>query len=734
MSLSLNPIGPWPFVAIFATVGMGLTLWAYLQRMRVTTGRWRWFALGLRLFAVLLCLVAALRPSVVISEKSKQSASLVVLLDRSRSMSIGDERAAQSRWNMALKTMEELRQAVKDLPPDLDVKVFRFDTELREDKPEDTVPTGRATALGTILAEAFKRQAGKRVAQFVILTDGGSNEGISPLVIAERLKTQQVPITTVRFGSETAGANSKDLSAKDVVAAPTGFVKNQLQVRGSVGVRGFTNQPIDIELLVEGESKPVATRRITVKQGTDIVPVTGLTYTPTTPGEKKLTLRVVSKEGELVPTNNEISTFVTILKGGLSVLYVQGKNFSYDPKFLSRSLDSSPDIEEKLLVIRRPAEGGVSSVEDAEFDGKHDVYILGDLPANHLTKTQQKLLANSVEKGAGLMMLGGRDSFGAGGWGATEIARLLPVEIHPGDGQIEPEGGLKVIPNVSALDSYIMQLAPNKADSKKIWDDLPPIRGANRFGKASASATVLAQGSNREPLLVGMDIGRGRSLVFGGETWFWARATEEGRLAHRKFWRQAVLWLSHKENQGENQVKITLDRRRVSLGQKLDIAVTARDAKDEPLTDVTFETTVTREGGTDPAQPERVEVFNQGSDARGSYYPTSSSGDYRVTVVAKKKGQEIGRDSSRFLVYEDDRELENPAADLALLRQMSEMTGGVSIPPEELAKHIKSMKTDEFTEYTSQVEHRVWDNWPFLLIFVTVLLLEWFLRKRHGWV
>ena len=37
-------------------------------------------------------------------------------------------------------------------------------------------------------------------------------------------------------------------------------------------------------------------------------------------------------------------------------------------------------------------------------------------------------------------------------------------------------------------------------------------------------------------------------------------------------------------------------------------------------------------------------------------------------MVASRNGQEVGRDSSRFLVYQDDRELENPSADLALAR------------------------------------------------------------------
>ena len=105
-----------------------------------------------------------------------------------------------------------------------------------------------------------------------------------------------------------------------------------------------------------------------------------------------------------------------------------------------------------------------------------------------------------------------------------------------------------------------------------------------------------------------------------------------------------------------------------------------------------------------------------------------------MTVVATRDGKEIGRDIARFIVYQDDRELENPAADLALLRQIAETTGGESLAPEQLPKYLQSLDGKLFTEYVSQTEHRVWDNWPFLLIFTTLLTLEWWLRKRHGWV
>jgi len=103
-------------------------------------------------------------------------------------------------------------------------------------------------------------------------------------------------------------------------------------------------------------------------------------------------------------------------------------------------------------------------------------------------------------------------------------------------------------------------------------------------------------------------------------------------------------------------------------------------------------------------------------------------------VVARKNGQEIGRDSSRFLVYQDDREMENPSADLDLAKQIAQLTGGESVPHEGLGKYLKGIDQSAYTEYVSPTEHKIWDNWPFLLIFTALLTLEWWLRKRHGWV
>jgi len=68
-----------------------------------------------------------------------------------------------------------------------------------------------------------------------------------------------------------------------------------------------------------------------------------------------------------------------------------------------------------------------------------------------------------------------------------------------------------------------------------------------------------------------------------------------------------------------------------------------------------------------------------------------------------------------------------------LLRQISEITGGAALRSEELAKHLRTLGP-EASEYVTQTDHRLWDNWPFFLIFVGLLTAEWALRKAKGWV
>ncbi len=288
-------------------------------------------------------------------------------------MSFNDEVKSQSRWAVASETVQRAKEAAKALAPDIDLRIYMFDATLEEPKEEDLLakaePKGRSTALGPAMLDARKRQEGtdRKIARMIILSDFTSNTGINPLVAARQMKSNEIPVITVALGTESAGAGSRDIRMRDIATSSTGFVKNKMEVRGTLQARGFANQTLDVELILEGKSTPVAKTRVKVPDTGDVIPITGLEFIPQEAGEKKVTLKVAVQDGELVKSNNEISTFVTVLSGGLNVLFLQGSNWSWDYKYMMRSLAGSHDIQVEGVLIRAPAEGKAGAVNDAEF-------------------------------------------------------------------------------------------------------------------------------------------------------------------------------------------------------------------------------------------------------------------------------------------------------------------------------------------------------------------------------
>ena len=61
--------------------------------------------------------------------------------------------------------------------------------------------------------------------------------------------------------------------------------------------------------------------------------------------------------------------------------------------------------------------------------------ILDDVDARALSLSSWQTLAERVRGGVGLMMTGGYHSFGPGGFRATPLADVLPMDIGPAERQ-----------------------------------------------------------------------------------------------------------------------------------------------------------------------------------------------------------------------------------------------------------------------------------------------------------
>lgn len=782
-SVTIHPVVSGPFVAVVAMLLLGL-LWLGPSHAHLSWSR-RGVLVFLRLLVVILAVCAMLRPTLVYIEVKPQHASFVLLVDESRSMQVEDSRGDASRWAAMKALLAEADDNLATLAQTWDVKAYGFDAEVDPLDVRDgqlnlpEAPTGRQTAIGAAIHDVLDREASGRVFAMLLLSDGAQRalapRDLPPLVAVRRLAAESIPLYTFTFG-KPGGSERADLAIDDLVTNETVFAETPTEVRGQLRAQGYSNQTVKVQLLWEAAARPNSdkpaemevvdsTQVATGAAGAMLTSAPGagqraiplvLSHTPRTPGEYKVTLRAEPREGELVTTNNEASTFVTVRKGGINVLYLVGATRvgggpGPEQRFVRAALARSPDIvvQRRLLDYQPPQVDLLDTLQSSELD----VVILDNVDARALDSASWRALADRVRGGLGLMMIGGFHSFGPGGFRDNPLADVLPVDLGPAQRQNFGEPPRQDVQLAGPLGMRraaplgrrhpIMQIG-----SDATWADLPPLDGANLIGRdeLKPNALVLAEAddSQRHPLLVAGQSGDGRVLAFAGDsTWHWQMRGFGD--AHRRFWRQCVLWLAKKDEETQGRVWIRLVGRRVMRGTRVDFTVGAEDAEHKAIPSARFNVAVqTPDGRSVTLQPTR-----SGDHGTAVFRDTDAAGDYRIVVTARAgtrqpaqpgagSAAELGTAEARFLVPEQDIELDRPAAEPSLLAQLAQMTalaGGQALAAEELPDLLARLAAQPPELKEEVVSKRTyWDTWPFFLLFVGLLVIEWFLRKRWGLV
>ncbi len=107
--------------------------------------------------------------------------------------------------------------------------------------------------------------------------------------------------------------------------------------------------------------------------------------------------------------------------------------------------------------------------------GKYDVILLGDIDSSAFSAEELAAMKLAVNRGAGLMMIGGLYNFGPGGYAETPLADVLPIEMNRLERQrfedatradVHLPGPLKMRPpRRSGPPDYIMHLADEQPGS-----------------------------------------------------------------------------------------------------------------------------------------------------------------------------------------------------------------------------------------------------------------------------
>lgn len=753
--LTLEPIWPWPITIAMVAGLLWLVLATYPPRLQHLAPIHQRALLSLRLVTLALLVYAMVRPAIRWTETDKRSTIFALVMDTSRSMNTPDMPGGMTRHESARKVITDQQAVLEELAKIVDLEMYEFDVDFRPVKELSEKAEGPQTTIGAALEAALQQTQSKRLGGVVIASDFAQRalppHDADPRTVAKRLEELQVPIHTMPFGSPTISGTSMDLIAEDLQVSPTVFVKNKVVVGAKIRALGAAGRELTVRLMVEkpgahrpGQSAEMELQGVPQKirptGNEDLTPVE-LIYIPEQPGEYKLTLEVVPLEGELVTSNNSLTTFITVLKGGVNVAYFD----KVRPEIRSlRRVNESPDIQLDYFDVRVERGEWKLRLEQAWFEpGRYDVYIIGDVPAKVFDQpgfrgSPLELIHRAVERGAGLLMTGGFQNFGAGGYADTPLADSLPVVLRPGDVRfgndvdpsqqhVEPLHMLPTQPD--GLKHFVMRLdTPEKNLTR--WKQLPPMEGASKLGVLKAGAIVLAETEDKIPLLVAEEYGQGRSMAFAGDTtfqWFLAGKSDE----HQRFWRQVILWLAKKELQGDNSVWLKLHERRFRPSQPVDMTFGARGSDGLPVTDAKFKVDVTGPDGKKQA----LGVQRSETDYAARFVDARIPGEYTIRVEADQAGTSLGSAQARFVVYEQDLELNNPVADFALAEELSKTTGGTTVPPEQLGSFLKRLISSGLnTEVKRVTSITLWDNWFTLLAFVIILSVEWFYRKSRGLV
>ncbi len=300
--------------------------------------------------------------------------------------------------------------------------VDRLPSNLDELQAPGSVPVVSATdiaaavRLGTAIFPAGTQQ------RLVLLSDGNDTSGQAEEAILSTAE-HGVRLDVVLPGGETFPE-----ALVDGVDAPSGARVGET-IELNVRVRSTVATAATLRLLADGAT--IATRQLALKPGTISVP---FTVKADEPGFHVFRA-VLEPRSDHFTENNAADAYV-LVTGEPQVLVATD-----DPVRAADLVDALTTARQHVTVV--PAGGVPSSI--ATLAG-YDAVVLDNVSAAQLGATAMASLQVYVrDLGKGLVMLGGRSSYGAGGYLNSVLEDVLPVYMTVRDRQRSPDVALVAV-------------------------------------------------------------------------------------------------------------------------------------------------------------------------------------------------------------------------------------------------------------------------------------------------
>jgi uncharacterized membrane protein len=760
----------------------------------------RWIAGTLKAIAILILALCLLEPLLGGTRARPGANQFVVLADNSQSMTLRDRDANQTRGDQLKTLTGKTAAWLAQLARDFDLRQYAFDSQLRAVNGFESLAfDGRNSDLGASLERLVRRYQGRPLAGVFLLTDGGATDAEAlERVLAQSSGGKNAdpnspalrlpPIYPVLIGRDSP---PNDVSLERVTVTQTNFEDTPVTLTAQVTTAGHRGKAIVAQLLDES-GKAVEQQKLKVDQDGQPLAVR-FRLKPEKSGVSFYRVRAAAedqldefahpeKSTEATLANNARMVAVDRGKGPYRVLYVSGRpNWEY--KFLHRALQSDDQVqlvaliriarrEPKFNFIARAGEqhnplfrgfdnpnkqdveqydqpvivrmdtrdenelrGGFPKAADELY--QYHAVILDDVESEFFTQDQMQLVKDFVrQRGGGLLMLGGQESFKNGKFDRTPVGDLLPVYAD----QVPsfPVGAKfrMALTREGWLEPWIRLRAEEDAERKRL-ESMPPFQTLNAIRGIKPGATVLARAqvetdpANPVPALVEQRFGQGRvAALLLGDLWRWGLrrpANTESDL--EKAWRQTIRWLVGEVPQ---RVEVTASAKRDAQDPDgaLALGVQVRDPTYAPLDNATVSIRVTGPDGK-PLEL-RAEAGERQPGRYEALFVPRQDGAYRAEVTAiAPDGSEVGRAQTGWTSDPAAEEFKDLRPNADLLDHVARATGGQVVKSADLDSFVASLPTRN-AQVTEPYIRPLWhQSWVFLLA-IACLAAEWGLRRWKG--
>ncbi len=401
------------------------------------TGRWTAIVIRCLVFAILAAALS--EPSL---RRVAKGVAVVLVVDKSQSMPPSGMDKLKKQMSEAVKsaqrddrlgviTAAEQGRAQEIPSAAVPPAVLVQDRLVKGDDWDPGPREATNLAEGVQLALAVKPE--DAAGRIVVLSDGNENKG-SLLDAAQAAKAAGVPIDVLPVAYDIKG----EVMLDQVVAPSTARKGQTVDVRLMLTATRATSGKIG--LMVNGKPYDLTPRepgnmeKVQLVEGNNVLKVP-VELAQGGPQQFEAVFEPDQPEADRYVQNNKAQA-VTFVSTEGRVLLLADDDKAADP--IARVLNAG-----KLGVEVMPPSNGPQSLVELQ---KYDAVMLVDVPASSFSGRQmQELVAYVRDSGGGLVMVGGPNSFGAGGWIGTPLADALPVKLDPPQKRQIPRGAMVLI-------------------------------------------------------------------------------------------------------------------------------------------------------------------------------------------------------------------------------------------------------------------------------------------------